>query len=1006
MNIEILILIILFLASLLLLFLNFRFSMYVLLFLSVLLHKELFSIYMWDVLPVRVFMAAVGVYGLIRAMMWFVINLRFDPSKVKNSILGNLKDPFITLMILVWISRGISLLFSANIKASLSLFGFLTTVLILGYLLYQNLKNNPREILNLIKTYVFIVLGLSMLGFLQYFIYVETGRIYGALWNIPNHLPRLGSLFWDVNHFGGLIAALLPVLGVLIVISNGVKRKVVYLVSFLPMLIVLVMTSSRSAWISAFVSFLVFVTLFLIKRIGFKGIVLILTTLFLLSIPVVREYSIKSSPFRAQIKQYLNYRIDSFDSHFLLIQGAFEIFAKYPVFGGGYGSFYEQFSKTPVSATYFARDPAAINTRVPAHTIWGESLAETGIVGISVFIVFLAVLLLPILAAFQNGKSYKEYFLPVAMLSSLIGWLVAGIFYSYNAEFFWIVFFLYFIYGISTVGSNFSYSSVIEKLTRNKKFQLSILFVIASFLIFFSLGKNHFIPWDEAIYAKISKNMVESHNYLSMNWLPGKVWYEKPPLYMWLASFVMSVAGFGELAARLPSAILGLLTVLLVYLIGTRLFNKTAGFISALSILTNIHFLYYSRASMLDVSVTFFITLSLYFYLKYLEKERWMFIILSGISFGLGVMTKGVVGFIPLEIILFFEIYRYLSKQQKISRRRIIHGVLFLVSGGLIFMPWHLVMYQKFGFPFIKNYLLYHVIDRATNAIEDKGRPFFWYLTVMKVSMRIWFIALIGSSGYTLFRVLRKFSKHVFLLIWFLAIFLLFSISKSKLIWYIIPIYPVAALIVGDFIDIAITYFIGKFKFVKSEYALKALILYCLLIFSLFYLFLNREKVYTSDLTGSQAKLLIIKNRLYPAQKVFLDRIELPLALYYSNGSFDIVEYGPLKEKISDAGYNTNILFITKESRFRNFLEINPNIQLVEQIKEWALGYMPSVSELDSKDLQQTRTSISDVEGIIVLSVTKGVKPDPDTYTQLSKLRNQEIYLIEKISQHIPEGKN
>lgn len=949
MNIEILILIILFLTSLSLLFLSFRVSIYVLLFLSVLLHKELFSIYMWDVLPVRVFMAAVGVYGLTKGVLWLVGNLKSGLFKAIKALSDSIKDPFIALMFLLWVSRGISLLFSANIKASLSLFGFLTTVFILGYLLYRYLKDNHREILNLIKTYIFIVFGLCLFGFVQYFIYVKTGRIYGALWNIPNHLPRLGSLFWDVNHFAGLIAALLPVLGVLAVVSDGIKKKAVYLASFLPMLTVLVMTSSRSAWISAFVSFLVFITLFLVKKIGFKGIVLILTTLFLLSIPVAREYSNKSSPFRAEVKQYLNYRIDSFDSHFLLLQGAFEIFSKYPVFGGGYGSFYEQFSKTPVSATYFARDPAALNTRVPAHTIWGEVVAETGIVGISLFIIFLGVMFLPIITAFQDGKSYKEYFFPAAMLASLIGWLIAGIFYSYNSEFFWIVFFLFFIYGRSVVGSNFSYSSAMERFTRNKKFQLSTIFVIASFLIFFNLGKNHFIPWDEAIYAKISKNMVESRDYLNMNWFTGKIWYEKPPLYMWLASFTMSVIGFGELAARLPSALFGLLTVLLVYLIGAKLFNKTAAFISALCLVTGVHFLYYSRAAMLDVSVTFFITLSLYFYLKYLEKETWLYIILSGLSFGLGVMTKGVVGFIPLGIILFFEIYRYLTRQQKVNKRRIIHSALFLISGSLVFMPWHLIMYQRFGPPFIKNYLLYHVIDRATNAIEDKGRPFFWYLTVMKVSMRIWFVALIGSFGYTLYKILRKSSKHVFLLIWFLTIFLLFSISKSKLIWYIIPIYPVAALIVGDFMDVVINAFVDKFKFVKSGYALKALILYCLFIFALFYLFLNREMVYTGDLTGSQAELLMKKNRIYPSQKVFLDRIELPLALYYSDGPFDIVEYGPLKEKISDAGYNTSILFITKESRFRSFLKINPNLQLVEQIKEWALGYMPSALELDTK---------------------------------------------------------
>ena len=110
MNLEIVILVTLFFASLLLLFLNFRVSMYVLLFLSVLLHKELFSIYMWDVLPVRVFMSAVGAYGLVRLCLWFIKKLKSDPSEIKGSVLNNLKDPFSKALIFFIIAFASNLL--------------------------------------------------------------------------------------------------------------------------------------------------------------------------------------------------------------------------------------------------------------------------------------------------------------------------------------------------------------------------------------------------------------------------------------------------------------------------------------------------------------------------------------------------------------------------------------------------------------------------------------------------------------------------------------------------------------------------------------------------------------------------------------------------------------------------------------------------------------------------------------------------------------------------------
>lgn len=949
MNLEIFNIIILFLASLTLLFLSFRVSLFVLLILSVFLHKEMFSMYRWDVLPVRIFMLAITVYGLIRCIIWLFRNM-----KNRENIKINVKDPFIILMFLLWVTRGISLFFSANIEASISLFGFFTTVFVLGLLIYQNLKRNPNETLKLIKTYIFIVFGLCVFGFIQYFIYIKTGRIYGALWNVPDNLPRIGSLFWDVNHFGGLISALLPVLGALIFVSDSLKKKIVYLVILFPIMTILIMTNSRSAWISIVISFLVFMTLLLIKKVGFKGIPIVLLILFLLSVPLVREYNIKSSPFRAMIKQYFHYRIDSFDSHLLLINGAFEIFSKYPYFGGGYGSFYEQFSKTSVSATYFARDPAALNTRVPAHTIWGELVAETGIAGTAVYIPLLGVLLGTLLYAFNKAKNYKEYFLTGAMLSALIGWLVAGIFYSYNVEFFWIVFFLYFIYGKAVLGGDFSYSHMIEKFTRTKKFQISVLFALALFLLFINLGKNHFIPWDEAIYANIARNMIESKDYFVMNWIPGKVWFEKPPLYMWLISLSMSMVGYSELAARLPSAIFGLLTILLIYLMGSKLFSKTAGFISALSVLTSIHFLYYARTSMLDITTTFFITLSLYFYFRTREKNLICNMVFSGIAFGLAVMTKGVIGFIPAIVIFLFEIYSYLAKEQKLSKQRLLGYLSFILSGGLIFIPWHALMYQKFGFPFIKNYFLYHVVDRATTAIEDKGRPFFWYLTVMKVSMRLWFVVLLGAFPYAIHKVIKKdrvcSQKYIFVVLWFLVIFLIFSVSKSKLIWYIIPIYPAAGLLIGGFADALLNYLIEKAKFVKSKDILKFLLLYFVLIFSVFYLFLNKEKVYTSDLTGPQAILLKEKDRIYGVSKtVYVDRIELPLALYYTNGPFEIVDYGPLKRKIESVEYDQDLIFITKESRFKNFSKMNPNVRFVDQKNEWVLGYLESQSSVDIK---------------------------------------------------------
>ena len=199
-------------------------------------------------------------------------------------------------------------------------------------------------------------------------------------------------------------------------------------------------------------------------------------------------------------------------------------------------------------------------------------------------------------------------------------------------------------------------------------------------------------------------------------------------------------------------------------------------------------------------------------------------------------------------------------------------------------------MYKMFGKEFIDKYILYHVWDRATTVIEDKGNPFHWYLIVMKVSMRIWFIALLGAFPYFLFRLYKKDKKHTFLLVWSLVVILFFSIAKSKLVWYIIPIYPVVSIMVGAFSDKVLSFIMEKRKELNNR-MFKIFAISFVFVFSLFYLFWNREMVYTSDLNGPQAKLLILKDKLFGSdQLVYIDRIEIPTILFYTDGPFIVID--------------------------------------------------------------------------------------------------------------------
>jgi 4-amino-4-deoxy-L-arabinose transferase-like glycosyltransferase/O-antigen ligase len=937
MNAEIVILVLLFIMSLILILRDFKVSLFVLLILSVLLHKQLFSIYQWDFLPIRIFMLALSAVFAGRFLWWI------RKGGTLKQILEFLKDPFVILLLLLWLVRGVSIVFTENLMASLFLFAFFTTVVVLGLVLYKHFINKPQEVLMYLKAYILIVFLLSLVALAQFVLYLRYEILFGALWNIPGHWPRVGSLFWDVNHFGSLVAGLLPLTGILILVSEKIKHRIMYAVFLVPMTLALLFTNSRTSWLSAGVGLGVFLALMFIRKFKTKGIVILMSVVFLLAVPLLYEYSNHESPFRARIKRHFHYRIDSFDSHLLLIRGTLQVFDRMPVLGGGYGSFFEQFEKTDVSTEFFQRDPAAFSVRVPAHTIWGELLAETGVIGLFVFTSLVLVGVLPLIYVTLAHKSKKEFLIASAMSAGILGWLVAGIFYSYNAEFFWLVFFFYFIYGMGLVGRE-KLEQVFRYFFKAEKLALGLLVVLAGVLLFSGLGTNHLLPWDEAIYAKVSKNMISTGDYVVQRWIPDRIWYEKPPLFMWMMAGMMQLFDISEFSARFPSAFFGLATVVLLYFFGRQMFNKTVGFISAFVLLTTFHYLYYARAAMLDVTVTFFITASLFLWWLHKEKKTMIFVLLAGVMMGAGIMVKGVIGFIPLAVIGLYELYLYIRREQRLSMKMLGQYLLFVLASAAIFVPWHWEMYVRFGQSFIDNYIGYHVLNRATAEIEGKGNPVWWYFIVMKVSMRIWFVVLIPAFLLTLIRSAQKINKHVFLLFWSVFIFALFSFSQSKLIWYIIPIYPVAALIVGYFIDFLIrngSRFISHiFPKIKAE-LLMMFSLYLVVFGGLSYLLINRSLIYMPDLTGSRAQIIERKDTVFGLEStLYVDLIEPPLVLYYTDGPYELVSFSIIKDRVDNAGPDDEMVFITKESRFNELAEGNPRLQRVDYRKEWVLAIL------------------------------------------------------------------
>ncbi len=313
---ELIALITIFIGSLFLWWKNDLVAFSVLLVTSLFLHKQLFSFVRWNLLPIRFVMVALLIVLVGKLLLRFVKRQR------PLATLSPLGEVLMSLLGALWLVRLVSLFWSLNLVASLTLFAFFTSVVALALFIFNRFKDCPDCVLRYIDAYIWLAGLLGLFAIYQAYLYMTTGTIVGALWNVPGKLPRLGSLFWDVNHFGGFLSALLPVLFARILTSKkwylGVARGCLFIL----LLALLFLTNSRTAWLSFAMSTLVFSLLLLYKHFGSRGLLLLFSLMLASFIAFGVEYSDKSSPLRYKIKEYFHYRLDSFAAHFMLLEGS------------------------------------------------------------------------------------------------------------------------------------------------------------------------------------------------------------------------------------------------------------------------------------------------------------------------------------------------------------------------------------------------------------------------------------------------------------------------------------------------------------------------------------------------------------------------------------------------------------------------------------------------------------------------------------------------------------
>jgi len=162
----------------------------------------------------------------------------------------------------------------------------------------------------------------------------------------------------------------------------------------------------------------------------------------------------------------------------------------------------------------------------------------------------------------------------------------------------------------------------------------------------------------EVNYAQTAKEMLAAGNYLSPQ-IYGNYWYDKPIFFYWELIAAFSVFGVTDFAARFFPALFASAGLLLTYALARRLYDARTAFWSVVILGSCVLYGFLAKLILTDLTLFVFFGGTLgAFCLGYREGRRGYFYLAYACA-GLGVLTKGPVGFLlPGLVILVYLVVR------------------------------------------------------------------------------------------------------------------------------------------------------------------------------------------------------------------------------------------------------------------------------------------------------------------------------------------------------------
>lgn len=325
-----------------------------------------------------------------------------------------------------------------------------------------------------------------------------------------------------------------------------------------------------------------------------------------------------------------------------------------------------------------------------------------------------------------------------------------------------------------------------------------LLLLLAFTAVWFSnIEYRKLVNPDEGRYAEIPREMVASGDWTTPR-LNGIKYFEKPALQYWATATAYTLFGEHAWTARLWSVLTGFLGVLMVFFTGRRLFGTQAGWNAALVLGSSLLWVLIGHVNTLDMGVSFLLSAAVCAFLLAQQdsadaraRGRWM--LAAWFAVALAVLSKGLIGLALPGIALI--LYVLIERDWRLAGRlHLAAGTLLLLA---LTLPWFVAV-SRANPEFFHFFFIHEHFERFLTKQAGRYQPPWYFIPVLLAGMLPWTLTMVDALARSWKRDPRqRFQAQRFMLLWAAVVFLFFSASDSKLVSYILPIFPALALLIG-----------------------------------------------------------------------------------------------------------------------------------------------------------------------------------------------------------------